>query len=420
MSQDSFATNQTDNKQNFRDSSYKFTDPIRVYKATDPHYWEIDNLPINQLQENILWLKDQIAGATSVSGFDRKLFNELRPFSEGTSRTVKVLPGKFTGRVNDAYQKGITSISVDQTRDIETNVSKRVSFTLSDPVMRTLIGLDLSSSLGNNGLYDHILHYNAHEFDGSILDYFEGTVASIADHETKGTFFDIPHAKRALWRAFNTSKNHGINSSSGAQINTEYVRKWGGTARTAVVNVPDSLSIDIEEFSDADYSINNTTFVANTRIDLVFVFTHPVDASSTALPLNIGGSPKTITSPTLGIVKGAGLISMKRPKGATSLFRDDMDILTTPTLLDDSDWVTKANDATNYYESSSTGDDTLVNIASHLADQSQTVEGFKDLNVFGNFPSPDDLLNFAPLLMEELESNSFYLLGQSVCLYVMS
>jgi len=31
----------------------KFTDPIRYFKANDPYYWEVDNIPLKQLQENV-------------------------------------------------------------------------------------------------------------------------------------------------------------------------------------------------------------------------------------------------------------------------------------------------------------------------------------------------------------------------------
>ena len=40
-------------------SQYKFTQPVRYFKANDPYYYEVDNLPVRQLEENILWLKDQ-------------------------------------------------------------------------------------------------------------------------------------------------------------------------------------------------------------------------------------------------------------------------------------------------------------------------------------------------------------------------
>ena len=36
---------------------YKFVTPIRYYKANDPYYYEVDNIPLRQLEENILFVK---------------------------------------------------------------------------------------------------------------------------------------------------------------------------------------------------------------------------------------------------------------------------------------------------------------------------------------------------------------------------
>ena len=44
----------------YNDSPYKYTDPIRLFKANDPYYWEVDNIPLKQLEENVKWLKDQL------------------------------------------------------------------------------------------------------------------------------------------------------------------------------------------------------------------------------------------------------------------------------------------------------------------------------------------------------------------------
>lgn len=44
----------------YAESSYRFTDPIRYFKANDPIYFEVENIPLKQLQENDNWIKDQI------------------------------------------------------------------------------------------------------------------------------------------------------------------------------------------------------------------------------------------------------------------------------------------------------------------------------------------------------------------------
>ena len=95
----------------FVESSHKFVQPVRQFKSNDPYYWEIDNIPIQQLEENILFLRDQIANNLSVSGIGRSDLAELRPFVNGFDRNVYVNPGRYTARINDAYNKGINLLN---------------------------------------------------------------------------------------------------------------------------------------------------------------------------------------------------------------------------------------------------------------------------------------------------------------------
>ncbi len=94
-------------EQIYEDSAFRFTDPIRVFKANDPYYFEVDNIPLKQLQENCLWLKDQVRKVTQtrVSDIKRADIDELRPYATGGDRMVRVLPGRYTGRINDASDK---------------------------------------------------------------------------------------------------------------------------------------------------------------------------------------------------------------------------------------------------------------------------------------------------------------------------
>ena len=59
----------------FQQSSYRFTEPIRYYKANDPIYYEVDNIPLKQLQENNMWLKDQLAKLEYQQIFNTSTFN---------------------------------------------------------------------------------------------------------------------------------------------------------------------------------------------------------------------------------------------------------------------------------------------------------------------------------------------------------
>ena len=109
---DFFDDGQGNSNITYKPSVHAFTDPVRYFKANDPYYWEVDNIPLNQIQSNVLWLKDQISagGITEVGDVTRKNFLELRPGATGDDRTVSVQPGRFMGRVNDAYGTGLYCI----------------------------------------------------------------------------------------------------------------------------------------------------------------------------------------------------------------------------------------------------------------------------------------------------------------------
>ena len=90
----------------YQDSNYRFTDPPRFFKANDPYYFEVDNIPLKQLQENCLWLRDQVRKDTNtLLGVKRSDLDELRPFASGGDRVLRVKPGRFTARINDAATK---------------------------------------------------------------------------------------------------------------------------------------------------------------------------------------------------------------------------------------------------------------------------------------------------------------------------
>ena len=89
----------------FKDSIYRFTDPVRYFKANDPYYWEVENIPLKQIHENVLWLKDQIGPRErSFANVGRRDLAELKPYVNGEDNVVKVMPGRYTARVNNAYK----------------------------------------------------------------------------------------------------------------------------------------------------------------------------------------------------------------------------------------------------------------------------------------------------------------------------
>jgi len=44
----------------FTSSLHQFTSPIRLFKENDPYVWFVDNIPLSELEQNTLWLRDQI------------------------------------------------------------------------------------------------------------------------------------------------------------------------------------------------------------------------------------------------------------------------------------------------------------------------------------------------------------------------
>ena len=92
----------------YYDSNYTYINPVRHFKANDPYYYEVDNIPIKQLEESKNFLKDQVDGilrdrANFKIAIDRSNFTELQPFVTGVDRKVRVRAGRYTARVNDAY-----------------------------------------------------------------------------------------------------------------------------------------------------------------------------------------------------------------------------------------------------------------------------------------------------------------------------
>ena len=175
-----------------------------------------------------------------------------------------------------------------------------------------------------------------------------------------------------------------------------FIKKWRGVSRLAIVDVDDEISIEVPQFDPDDFSYIDSTGATvqvegmESRIDLVFIYSKPVDSSGvTVLTPTIPGK-LGLTKPTLGIVRGAGI-------------------------------------KTNFQETTAPGYDYKQNLNSdfgilaHPADQKNQTMGFTSTSandiaqdVRGSFPAPDDILNIAPLISEKLEDNAYELVGQSI------
>jgi hypothetical protein len=428
----------------FNESQYRFTNPIRFFKSNDPIYYEVENIPLKQLQENDMWLKDQIFNIklTAEGGVERQTINELRPYSSGEDSIVKVKPGRFTARINDAYNltplqvlKNIVGNDLISEYNLWLAKSAR-SPELSDILnkFRTVI---TSQSINLNGLVERAFSWPARIPDRANTEYLNNespTIAYIGGADGLfgqppypgigaalfSNFFDpngtlpteIPSGRGVdnvnydyIIRQYTSESSIGFARLGAAE--TAFIKKWRGVARTAVVDVPEELSIEIPEFNPDDHFYINESGVkvnlpATQRVDLLFIYSKPVDAESATIAKYQGGSPTTITRAELGLVHGAGLGVNFKDLGATK----SVEVLS------------PANTSKGSYPNSidSTLPDGTIKMLSHYGDETANNVGFLVSGnlIKGSFPSPDDLMNLTPLLDEELTSSSLALIGQTI------
>lgn len=391
----------TTNNYSFAESSFRFTSPVRYFTATDPYYWEVDNIPLKQLQENDLWLKDQIEDGFKNLRFStgRSDFQELLPFSDSVDSVVRVKPGRFTARINDATRDPRLQALTRVFGKVFDEPNKWRFATLADGELEAAVD-KINSTVGSdalfmNGITERLFTYAVK----SPYEVFE----DIEYSEEQAWTFHSPLLKIFQWPGKDYqlleqwqdvtrwNAEHGFRSMQ--RIENLFLKYWRGVFRLSVVDVPEELSIEIPPFNQADFSyiddngnvVQNTS--AETRIDLLFIYSKPIDAGSTNIKSTEQTNSRSITSPELGLVRGAGvLLDKSRPTnfGGTG---------TTSETLDE---------------------ENNIKIMASPADQENTNGGFKGLEVRGSFPSPDDLMNVAPLLLESLEASDPRLVGQSV------
>ena len=450
---------------------YIFTQPVRYYKANDPYFYEIDNLPIRQLEENILWLKDQLEGApdddepqpgtpeyeefqgrflTGNSEISITNIKELKP-KLLSGRTVRVNAGKYTARVNDAYDiakplskfifpyggPGDTVPGVGSVPRVIPNIS-RVWTTAKknevwDEFINSMAGGGMAYNM--NGLE---VNYTFHTTPGGL-----GKSWGTQDFDPNGGVYGFPiyNFPGSFWNtstwpgeasfATVTPGRSGDGSplsdaieftfQSLGNIHQEFVKIWRGVFRTAVVDFPQS-SVEIAAFNDDDYrylvpgsnppqslSLKDN---ATHRIDLLVAYTMSIDSSSTTLNdygsnyCAMGGSPvpTTITKPVLGVVRGAGYgLDKELVQGALQSINATNPCPGGGTISAGSE---------NSVDVA--GKKILANTNDAAAASNYGITNTLGVKIHGSFPSPDDLLNLAPVLALDGVDADFQKIGQSV------
>ena len=370
----------------YNDSVYKFTSPIRLFKANDPYYYKVDNIPLKQLEENILWIKDQLE-TSSLTEFGRSEFTELKPYVNGSDNVVRVKPGRFTTRVNDAYNivpmQILTQVLGTAIGDMNVWEAKTIIDSAVSSVISNLTGTLASNSLGLNGLVERSLTIPVRDLDSP----WPGAETDITTFNTEA-FLGILNGNVSSSQVTNWSPIQEFGFAVSWTAETEFIKRWRGIARTSIVNVEEELQLEIPAFDENEFYYidaagNKVLIPATQRIDLVFIYSKPIDVSSTTIPKFSNLTPATITKPTLGIVKGAGI--------GINLNTNN----TTPRVLDAS----RVDADGNQLILPSVGDELATNIGIG--------------SIKGSFPSPDDLINLSPLIMEQLATSSILLAGQA-------
>jgi hypothetical protein len=419
---------------NYYESSNRYTDPVRYFKANDPYYFEVDNIPIKQLEENSKFLKDQVDGILRNAGrffegednaLSRTKFNELKPVVDGTNNTVRVLPGRYTTRVNDAYSltplqlisqifdpAPIGNVTSENTDVYFTQTAKA---TYLSGILDRWQSYTVNNATHMNGLFERCFVYGMQDNDKASTRLETNTPDSV--RPSNGTWRDqecwpgyigsnpmsaggnltntfLHELYRTMVAA--TLPTHGEHFRGIGILEGEFIRRWRGVTRTSIVDVPQTLEIDIPDFDEEDFFYWNendekvTIPDASQRIDLLFIYSKPVDQPETKIASYANGVPRTITEPTLGIVKGAGLGVHKwtSNNAVPKVFRHD---------LQDSEGNTSITPNPSDELSENTGFYTSASVP-----------------IRGSFPSPDDLMNLAPLLAENLSTTSVALVGQTI------
>jgi len=411
------------------ESNYRFNDPIRYFTSNDPYYWEIDNIPLKQLMENDLWLKDQLEAGIKITidEIDRSGFSELKPYSLGVDGRVRVKPGRFSARINDPmvdfrlqeiYQVAGEVFHEDQAWKMATMSTSSLAGSLSSLTAVT----DPNNATFMNGLYERA--FALETFNTFIPPNLQSpqsrrtnapgeTSINVPGESTNSMLLGrgsisttggrvrldasagqyIQYLDSRGYRTGDISDPDYIHFSKAIEAN--FIKFWRGVTRTAIVDVPEELTIDIPEFNvnDFDYvdeqGLRQQRLDAEVRIDLLFIYSKPIDASYVRVRDSSRANNSTpvrnriITRAELGLVKGAGVILQKN--------------------------------STQYgYNSSGAASNLGTKIFANVADSLNTSAGFTREQIYGSFPSPDDLMNMTPLLTEQLEAENHLLVGQSV------
>jgi len=427
-------------------SKYSFYQPIRYYKANDPYYYEVDNLPVKQLEENILHLKQKLERGdytgdgdgsdgggggylTDASELDMTNIKQLRPkLVQG--RTVQVNAGKFNSRVNDAYNvtHPLAKLIYRYTGPGDTGSNPGAEPEIIGALMTAWSGDDIStvwsdftdpSVVGINKAYNLNgleFVYSFHQSPDGLGRSWETTTSPTQPNYPRYNN-GVSSSRRWPFQSLGSLTpgnaaallDFGVTyvAATLQDIHLSFVRMWRSPFRTAVVDFPES-TIEISPWDDNDfyyYDDNNNKQLITTadqRIDLLVAYAMPIDVSSTTLNnyednyCVDGGAlnPKTVTSPILGVVRGAG-IGLRKISSSNGI----------PTSVD----VTEGCDETGIPGSKRM----VANVFDSDTGSNYGITNSAGTKVYGSFPSPDDMINQAAHLAVGTDTDDFQFIGET-------
>ena len=402
----------------------KFTDPVRYFKANDPYYWEVDNIPLKQLQENCKYLNDRLNTAIVSGNLDvsRQDLAELKPYVTGSDDKVRVNPGRYTARINNAH--GLDHLDSFVRQNTSDTAGNYTNYAWTDSASLDVLITRIQSAVGEdslnlNGLSERAFAQLTKSPDKVVDDLDEhpdraalkwpipSTLAIEGYNGKRYSASILPISEALDWYKYTWNWESGVTGSELFKttlkanldpnrlmhlpiLENALIKYWRGTARTAIVDVPSGLEIIIPNFDEDDFPVSGAT----SRIDLVFIYSKPVDTSAVTIGKYDSTTTRTnrtrITEPILGVLKGAGGIVSDLRYGAK-----------------------------HHFHKGPIDEDGNSRIMASIADQNNTDNGFKvgvnqKVAIHGSFPSPEDLLNIAPLLSEQLSEDSWFLTGQTI------
>ena len=364
---------------------YSFTSPIRYFKANDPNFYEVDNIPLRQLEENILHVKNTIEGGSGGSVGGEISLSQIRDLKAKPAggMFVKVNPGKFIARINSINKRDNILSLIDA---VYTPPTEGESLPIISEAVATSVYTELSASFVNstavgygfnglesiNAFFMHKYHFS-HNLDTANP---EDGVPVYPNEIGLTNRYGYPVLTSNGFQNLVTGwTNTHLNMQ---ETHRNFVQHWGGVFRTSVVCIDQERTIEIPLisnnelfFEDENSNIAGQQIPVTQRIDLLFAYAVPVDAVSATVAEYTGApsTPRVLMRPEIGIIRGAGIGF----KAITPL---------PPTAK------TKGRVSNG-----------LPKILMHPGDKESPLLGiYNKINerIRGSFPSPDDLINLAP------------------------